>query len=165
MRLDYGKLGQEALERLRNTSENAVSIQKSLLVELIHDNRNTVYGRKYGFYKIEDVWEYQKRVPVSVYEDYEDYILQMIGGKDSVLTAKPAVYFCISSGTMGRPKYLPLTEADLDIQYLYAYGLVFGIAGEYYRDLPETEVFGKIFQIGEFAKTYMEDGRDRKSVV
>ncbi len=159
MRLDYGKLGQEALERLRNTSENAVSIQKSLLVELIHDNRNTVYGRKYGFYKIEDVWEYQKRVPVSVYEDYEDYILQMIGGKDSVLTAKPAVYFCISSGTMGRPKYLPLTEADLDIQYLYAYGLVFGIAGEYYRDLPETEVFGKIFQIGEFAKTYMEDGR------
>lgn len=159
MKPDYKKLGQEAIERLRNTSGNAVSIQKSLLAKLMYCNRNTVYGRKYGFHRIEDVREYQKRVPVSVYEDYEDYILRIINGEESVLTKEPAVYFCISSGTTGKAKYLPLTKTDLDIQYLYAYGLVFGMAGEYYRDLPQTEVFGKIFQIGEFAKTYMEDGR------
>lgn len=159
MKPDYKELGQKAIERLKNTSENAVSIQKDLLAELIYGNRNTVYGRTYGFHRIEDAWEYQERVPVSVYEDYEDFILRIIDGEESVLTEEPAVYFCISSGTTGKPKYLPLTKTDLDIQYLYAYGLVFGMAGEYYRDLPETEVFGKIFQVGEFARTYMEDGR------
>ena len=159
MKPDYKKLGQKATGRLKDTSENAVSIQKGLLAELIYRNRNTVYGRKYGFHRIEDVWAYQERVPVSAYEDYEDSILRIMDGEESVLTEEPSVYFCISSGTTGKPKYLPLTKTDLEIQYLYAYGLVFGMAGEYYRDLPETEVFGKIFQVGEFARTYMEDGR------
>lgn len=39
------------------------------------------------------------------------------------------------------------------------YGAVFRQVREYYRELPEEEVFGKIFQIGEFGKTYMPDGR------
>lgn len=158
MKTDYGKLGQESMDSLKATSKQAAAVQACLLSEIMRRNRDTVYGRKYGFGEIETAAEFQKRVPLSVYGDYEDYILQMIAGEEKILTEEPSVYYCISSGTTGEAKYLPLTERDLNIQYVYAYGVPFGMVREYYGDLPEDEVFGKIFQIGEFAKTFMENG-------
>ena len=156
MKTDYGKLGQESMDSLRNTSELAADVQRRVLGGIIQRNCNTVYGRKYGFGEIGTAEEYQEKVPLSVYGDYEAYILRMIAGEEKVLTGEPPVYYCISSGTTGDAKYLPLTVADLKIQHTYAYGVPFGMVKAYYRDLPEDEVFGKIFQIGEFAKTYME---------
>lgn len=158
MKTNYGKLGQESMVSLKDTSKRSAEVQMKILAELMHRNRETVYGKKYGFEAIETVGEFQKKVPLCVYGDYEDYILRMIAGEEKVLTEEPAVYYCISSGTTGDAKYLPLTETDLKIQYTYAYGVPFGMVKEYYWDLPEDEVFGKIFQIGEFAKTYMENG-------
>ncbi len=158
MKTDYGKLGRESMERLKNTAAKAQTVQKKVLVDLMRQNRNTDYGRKYGFHTIWTPGEFQEKVPLSRYEDYESYIQDMIRGKKHVLNADPAVYFCVSSGTTGRPRYIPLTESDLDLQYRYAYGTVFGCVGEYYRDMQEEQVFGKIFQIGEFTKTYMENG-------
>lgn len=158
MKTNYGKLGQESMDLLKDTSELAADVQLRMLAEIMRRNCNTVYGKKYGFGEIEDAREFQRKVPLSVYGNYEDYILRMIAGEEKILTEEPAVYYCISSGTTGEAKYLPLTEADLNIQYVYAYGVPFGMVREYYRDLPEEEVFGKIFQVGEFAKTYMENG-------
>ena len=158
MKTNYGKLGQESMDSLRDTSKRSAEVQMQLLAELMRRNRETVYGKKYGFGTIQTVWEFQKKAPLCVYGDYEDYILRMIAGEEKVLTEEPAVYYCISSGTTGDAKYLPLTETDLKIQYRYAYGVPFGMVKEHYRDLPEYEIFGKIFQIGEFAKTYMENG-------
>ena len=158
MKTNYGKLGQESMVSLKDTSKRSAEVQMKILAELMHRNRETVYGKKYGFEAIETVGEFQKKVPLCVYGDYEDYILRMIAGEEKVLTEEPAVYYCISSGTTGDAKYLPLTETDLKIQYTYAYGVPFGMVKEYYWDLPEDEVFGKIFQIGEFSKTYMENG-------
>ncbi len=158
MKTNYGKLGRESMDSLKSTSKRSAEVQMQILAELMYRNRETVYGRKYGFGAIETAGEFQKKVPLCTYGDYEDYILRMIAGEEKVLTEEPAVYYCISSGTTGDAKYLPLTETDLKIQYTYAYGVLFGMVREYYRDLPENEVFGRIFQIGEFAKTYMENG-------
>ncbi len=158
MKTNYGELGRESIDLLKDTSKRAAEVQMQILDRLMHRNCETVYGKKYGFGAIKAVGEFQKKVPLCVYGDYEDYILRMVAGEEKVLTEEPAVYYCISSGTTGDTKYLPLTETDLKIQYTYAYGLLFGMVKEYYRDLPEEEVFGKIFQIGEFAKTYMENG-------
>ncbi len=158
MKTNYGELGRESIDLLKDTSKRAAEVQMQILDRLMHRNRETVYGKKYGFGAIKAVGEFQKKVPLCVYGDYEDYILRMVAGEEKVLTEEPAVYYCISSGTTGDTKYLPLTETDLKIQYTYAYGLLFGMVKEYYQDLPEDEIFGKIFQIGEFAKTYMENG-------
>lgn len=158
MKTNYGKLGQESMDSLRKTSELAADVQLRMLAAIMRRNCNTVYGKKYGFGEIVTTGEFQRKVPLSVYGNYEEYILRMIAGEEKVLTEEPSVYYCISSGSTGEAKYLPLTETDLKIQYSYAYGIPFGMVREYYRDLPEDKVFGKIFQIGEFAKTYMENG-------
>ena len=158
MKTNYAKLGQEAMARLEASCSRAAFVQQALLEGLLRRNRDTVYGRKYGFNSIRSAEEYQRRVPVSSYRDYEAYILRMIDGEERVLTAERAAYYCISSGTTGEAKYVPLTETDLNIQCIYAYSAVFGMVREYYKDWPEDDIFGKIFQIGEFARTCMKDG-------
>ncbi len=158
MKTNYGRLGQEALFALNSSSKQAESVQTRLLIGLLRRNQDTEYGKKYGFGEIKSPLEYQKMAPLSVYADYEGYIRRMIDGENGLLTKEPAIYYCISSGTTGEAKYLPLTETDLRLQYIYAYGVPFGMARNYYKGLCEEEVFGDIFQIGEFAKTSMENG-------
>lgn len=159
MKTDYGRLGQESLQRALDSTVRADKLQEELLLSLVRKNRFTEFGRIHDFAGIRDINTYQKKVPVSVFEDYEPYIARIIDGEENLLTAGRAVYFCISSGTVGDEKYIPLTEDDLNIHYHYMYGIIFGQMRAYYKHLDAQEVFGRIFQIGEFAKTCMSDGR------
>ena len=49
MKTNYGKLGQESIDLLKDTSKRAAEVQMRILAELMHRNRETVYGKKYGF--------------------------------------------------------------------------------------------------------------------
>ncbi len=159
MSIDYGRLGRKSMERLEASAKNAETAQTKFLLDWLNENRDTEFGRRFGFAQIDSVREYQKKVPLSTYEDYARDIERIIDGEKNILTARDAVYFCISSGTVGDEKYIPLTEYDLEAHYTFMYGAVFGQIREYYSGMDETEIFGKIFQIGEFAKTYMPDGK------
>lgn len=159
MKTDYGRLGSESLERLEASARNVDTVQEKFLLGWLNENRDTEFGRHYGFAQIDSVREYQNKVPLSNYEDYARDIERIMDGEKKILTARDAVYFCISSGTVGDEKYIPLTEYDLEAHYVFMYGAVFGQIREYYHNMYETDVFGKIFQIGEFAKTHMSDGR------
>ncbi len=159
MKTDYERLGGEALERLEMSTKNADTAQTKFLLDWLNENKNTEFGKRYGFAQIKSVREYQEKLPLSTYEDYAQDIERIIDGEKNILTVRDAVYFCISSGTVGDEKYIPLTEYDFEAHYVFMYGAVFGQIREYYRDMDKTEIFGKIFQIGEFAKTYMPDGR------
>lgn len=159
MKTDYAALGSRALERLRSTCENADEIQREIFFEILDKNKNTEFGKKHGFSDIRSAAEFQRKIPVSYYDDYDEHISRIINGGENILTAENPVYFCISSGTTGREKFFPLTESDIMLQYTYAYGAIFGQVREFYHDMNEAELFGKIFQIGEFAKTYMPDDR------
>lgn len=121
-------------------------------------NRDTEYGRKYDFAHIASMEEYREKVPVTQYKDYDGYVERMLEGESSLLTKAPAVFYSISSGSTGTPKYVPVTEADMEMHYWYAYGAVFGMVREYYQELSPEQIFGKIFQTGEFARTYTSRG-------
>ena len=159
MKTDYERLGCEALERLEMSTKNADTAQTKFLLDWLNENKNTEFGKRYSFAQIKSVREYQERVPLSTYEDYACDIERIIDGEENILTARDIVYFCISSGTVGDEKYIPLTEYDFEAHYVFMYGALFGQIREYYKQLTEAQIFGKVFQIGEFAKTYMPDGR------
>lgn len=159
MKTDCAGLGRESLRRLEAASKHAGQVQEDFLLHWLKENRDTEFGKRYSFGGMDTVEKYRRKVPLSVYEDYEEEIGRIVGGEENVLTKEKAVYFCISSGTVGEEKYVPLTGSDLEMHYIYMYGAVFGQIRKYYGNLPEEEIFGKIFQIGEFAKTYMPDGR------
>lgn len=159
MKTDYGRLGRESLARLEQTAERAGETQALFLRRWLEENRSTEFGQRYGFSGMGGVEDYRAKVPLSSYSDYERDIKRIIAGERGILTERDAIYFCVSSGTVSDEKYLPLTAFDLEAHYIYMYGAVFGMIRDYYRELPDEAVFEKIFQIGEFARTHMPDGR------
>lgn len=84
--------------------------QERILAEFVRRNKNTTYGKKYGFTDIHSIVDYQKRVPLNNYETLRPYIDCLMCGENNVLTADKTVLFGTTSGTMGKPKYIPITE-------------------------------------------------------
>lgn len=85
--------------------------QEALLMKILQDNKDTEYGKKYGFSDIKSIREFQEKVPISKYDDYVEYILRMTEhGEKNLLCAYDTNHYCKSSGTMGNPKRLPMSE-------------------------------------------------------
>ena len=61
--------GRRAVRKVDADSRKAVILQYRLLTELIKENQNTEYGKKYGFSGIRTVQDFRKKVPLSEYDD------------------------------------------------------------------------------------------------
>ncbi|HEY9792287.1 MAG TPA: GH3 auxin-responsive promoter family protein [Candidatus Obscuribacterales bacterium] len=94
--------------------------QEQKLLQIIRANANTVFGRRYNFDKIASVADYQRFVPPTTYEELMPYIEPMLNGANGQLTVEPAILFATTSGTTGKPKYVPITESHLQ-DYAHAF--------------------------------------------
>lgn len=87
----------------------AVDVEKSVLMNILADNRNTEYGSRHSFAGIASREEFKNAVPLSTYENYRKDIEKMAAGETNILTAEPVKYFGLSSGTTGTQKMIPVT--------------------------------------------------------
>lgn len=87
-----------------------VKTQRKLLLKIVRDNRNTLYGREHGFSSIRTVEDFQRKVPVNDYESLRPYIKRMMRGERGVLTKDKVIFFGITSGTTNKPKFIPVTR-------------------------------------------------------
>lgn len=101
------------LEVFLEDCERAIEISEANLHKLMEDNKDTEYGKQWGFAAIKNMEDYQRRVPVSVYSDYEEYVEQMCLGKENLLTSYDIKHFILSSGSTGIQKRIPLTREAL----------------------------------------------------
>ena len=49
------------------SSENILEIQENKLKEILENNKDTLYGKKYNFDKIKTIQDFQKEVPLTKY--------------------------------------------------------------------------------------------------
>lgn len=126
-------MGRRVMRELDQSSRQAVILQHRLLHELLEENKNTEYGRSLGFGEIHTARDYQGKVPFTGYDDYEPYIRRMIQGEKNLLSAKETVHYAMSAGSVGVPKYIPVSEAELKKITKYGAEMAFGVADEYYR--------------------------------
>ena len=84
--------------------------QQRLLLELLARNKNTVYGKEYDFAHIHSIGDYQRRVPLNNYETLRPYIDRLTRGETNILTVDKPILFGVTSGTTGKPKYIPVTD-------------------------------------------------------
>lgn len=89
-------------------------INFEVLKNILHDNVDTEYGIEHNFSKINTIDDYRKYVPLSDYCDFERYIDRMYNGETGVLTSYPLEVFVVTSGTVNKPKHIPLTKKALD---------------------------------------------------
>ncbi|MBR0308228.1 MAG: GH3 auxin-responsive promoter family protein [Mogibacterium sp.] len=122
---------------LRSMHKNAVDARKkneALLFEILKRNKDTEYGRLHGFSEIKTLDDFQKKVPVTNYHDYEDYIERMINnGEENLITALPVVGYAQSSGTVGGRKYVPLTQQQVDVYTKHTVTRMMACADNYMR--------------------------------
>jgi hypothetical protein len=87
--------------------------QTKRLLLLLQRSKDTVFGLEHGFADIRSVEEFQAKVPILKYEDFDPYIQRMLLGEQNVLIPDHPRFFARSSGTTGAPKYIPITDIYL----------------------------------------------------
>ncbi|NCJ07042.1 GH3 auxin-responsive promoter [Synechococcales cyanobacterium C] len=85
-------------------------VQLQFLQGLLQFHRHTVWGRQWQIGEIRSVDQLRDRIPPSTYADYEPWIERTAAGEPNLLTPESPYYFCISSGTTGKRKWVPLTR-------------------------------------------------------
>jgi hypothetical protein len=91
--------------------QNIAETQRKLLLNLLHRNAQTEFGRRYGFADIRSIAEYQARLPLSTYEDYRIAIEQVGAGRPGVLTCDPVLLLEPTSGSTAATKHIPYTAS------------------------------------------------------
>jgi hypothetical protein len=100
-------------QRLRRGGSVAAR-QEAWLLRCLARNRDTAYGRSYGFGEIRSAEEYRERVPLVSYDDLAPRISQMERGERDVLFAGLPVAFERTGGSTGGNKLIPYSAASLD---------------------------------------------------
>lgn len=133
--------GKKAMRDIDVNSKDAVSISEQLLLRLLDENKNTEYGKKYGFAGIHSIEEYRAKVPLSTYDDYEPYIRRMVENDEhDLITVYEPKHYAVSSGSIGVPKHIPVSEAELEKYSKYGTSMFFGVLDEYYRNTTGRSV-------------------------
>lgn len=127
--------GRKSVHELDELSRNAKKTSEDFLLKLLDENKDTEYGRKYGFADIHSVEEFKDKVPFSDYDTYAPYIKRMIeNDEDNLISAKKPVHYALSSGSIGVPKHIPVSEEELKKYKKFTTNLVFGVIDEFYRN-------------------------------
>ena len=120
--------GLKVLNDFREETKNPMEVTSTLLFGLLNDNKDTEYGKKYGFKDIRTIEDYQRQVPVITYDDIAEYLERMMDGERNILTAYSYDHFNETSGTVGVPKVVPMTEKQTEVfsrfNNLLMYGLI-----------------------------------------
>ena len=121
--------GRQAMDCLEAYSKDPERIGKELLFKILKDNENTEYGRKVGFSEIRTVEDYKKKIPFTVYDDYAEYVVRELTGKEEHLhSAYGVAQYNRSSGTMGNPKKIPMSSVSMKYLVDYAWAAPYGMA-------------------------------------
>ncbi len=99
--------------RFRRALSGPAGVQRRLLQGYLKRNAGTVFGRRHRFVEIDSVEAWQRRVPLSSYDDYEPVIERVRRGERGILTAEPVIRLVPSSGSTSARKLVPYTRGLL----------------------------------------------------
>lgn len=166
LRTDLIDEGEKFLEEIDTCSNDPLRTNEDLLLQILHDNRNTEYGRKYGFGGIRSADEYRKKVPLSNYDDYASYIERMIKkGEHNLITAYNVVQYAVTSGSVGVQKIIPMTEQSMSVYEESFFARTTALASRYYmQKYGHTLPVGKCLNMLETESYTAEDSTPKGSV-
>ncbi|MDO5572490.1 MAG: GH3 auxin-responsive promoter family protein [bacterium] len=136
--------GKNAIAELDRLCETAVKTSEELLMKIVRDNADTEYGKANHFGEVKNIEDYKRLVPFSTYDDYAGYIARMIDGEENLITTYPIIHYAVSSGSVGVPKKIPVSQDTVKLYSEYSANLMFSLVGDYYRDK-----FGKKLKKGK----------------
>lgn len=152
--------GKKDVKDLYENCRNANRLSEELLLKLIRDNENTEYGKKYHFSEIKSIDDYKKNVPFSQFDDYAPYIDRMIkNGEKNLITSYKIVQYAETSGSVGVPKKIPVSDKSMRIYTKYTITRVTALAQKYLREKTGKGIpCGRGFNQLEIVDRTLDDG-------
>jgi len=153
MIMGLGKLFMPLLvKKYTRKCKNTKSVQKRLLMDLIHRNSMSHFGRQHHFSEIGTIEEFKNQVPIRTYKDFEPYVEAVREGNiQALFNPREEMWaFHLSSGTTAQPKYIPVTKHFYKLHkeiwtYYYAFlftknpGIINGKIFPFYS--PVSEIY------------------------
>jgi len=135
--------------------ENPIEVQYDILLQLISNNKKTVFAKRFKFDKIHDYKSFIAQVPLQNYETLSPFIARMRKGEKYVLTQEKVKWFAKSSGTSNaKSKFIPITKTFLENNH---YSAVKDLLAIYLYNNPESKMFeGKGLRLGGSSEMYQE---------
>lgn len=140
-RIIIGALSRNA-KAFEKCTKQPIVTQEKLLLRYLARNKDTEYGRKFGFSRIRSVKEYQNAVRVTNSKLLVPYFDRIESGQQNILTSDKVIFFGSTSGTTGRPKLIPVTKYSTKIKNEHMLLWTYYV----YRDHPDV-LDGKILAI------------------
>ena len=149
-------LAKRAFVKNKEMQKNALADQDAVLKNILFQGCSSVFGKQFGVSKNTSYRHFSQVVPVSGYEDLQNYITQISRGEKNVLTSGKPMYFAITSGTTSGTKYIPLTKKMMGFQtqaikellLLYAYKTnsysISNVGMMFIQGSPELQYLNKI---------------------
>lgn len=131
-------------QALLRAAADPSAAQSAVLARILSANAETEFGKRHDFARLQTIDDYRRAVPVQSYEDLRPFIERQEVSGEPCLTREPPVYYHRTSGTLGAPKNIPVTQSGLQRirrrQRLFSYvvsrgtdaleGKIFGITGQ-----------------------------------
>ena len=114
-------------------------LQRQVLTHLLHEAKDTEYGREHGFATTKGYDEFVKFNTVNTYEELKGQIDRMRHGESDVLWPGRVKWYAKSSGTTNdKSKFIPVSREGLQkIHYAGGYDSV----AVYLRNNPKSHLF------------------------
>ncbi len=104
---------------------NAVQDQQNLLISLVKTAEKTLFGRLHQFEEINNIKDFQAKVPVADYEQLKPFIEKVKKGQKDILWTETPAYFAKTSGTTSGSKYIPISKEGMENQTAAAQSAIF----------------------------------------
>lgn len=142
MHLKMMLIQRRQLRELQQVAAMPDEHQAQVLLRILQANQHTGYGKLNGFESIRTIDEYRRRIPIQTYEELRPFIERQIATGETAITSTPALLYAQTSGTTGKPKYVPILQETIN-SYRAAQGI---FSQAMYRDVPDI-FSGKILAI------------------
>ena len=109
----------------RATYKNPLKLQEKVLAYLIHQAKDTVFGKDHHFSAIKNYQDFKKNVPIRDYHGFEQYFDLILKHQENITWPGLPLYLIISSASTGKPKLLPATQEYLSNFARSAYRVIF----------------------------------------
>ena len=111
--------------RLLQAARSPHDEQLTALGRILATNAETTFGQRHDFSKVKDIKDFRRAVPIQTYEDLRPLIDRQELSGERCLTQEQPVFYHRTSGTVGTPKDIPITQPGLErikhLQKLFAY--------------------------------------------
>ena len=140
-------LFEQRMRRVRKAILHPHTVQDGLLLQYIHQNQHTEWGKEHDFRHIRDYGDFAKSIPVQDYDSLKPYIHRMMHGEKDVLWSGAVRWFAKSAGTSNdKSKFIPVTHHNLKSCHLRG---TWDTGALMYEARPNTTIFdGKMLVMG-----------------